>query len=202
MDAIWFGLDEPHQRPVVTAVVMLTGDLDVVTLRSLLRTRLVDAFPRFASRMRRRPVRHWQRVPVDLDVHVTQTVLPPPGDDGALAAVIDALIPEPLDLERPLWHVLLVHGHGNGSALVWRIHHSLGDGSALVGMLLSLTEGAAQPVRAPSARTVTGPAAWSPQRSPSAWRSSDDPTSRARRCADRSARRSGSPGRRRWRSRT
>lgn len=148
MDALWFGIDEPHQRAVVTAVVTLAADIDAATLRTLLRTRLVDTVPRFASRMRRRPVRHWQRVAVDLDHHVAELVLGPPGDDDALAAAVGTLLAEPLDFTRPLWRVVLVHGHGGGSALVWRIHHSLGDGSALVGLLLSMTEPADEPATA------------------------------------------------------
>ncbi|HVY49053.1 MAG TPA: WS/DGAT domain-containing protein, partial [Minicystis sp.] len=45
----------------------------------------------------------------------------------------------PLDPTRPLWELHLVRGHREGTAVLARIHHALGDGVALVRRLLEMT---------------------------------------------------------------
>src|SRR5262249_22822505 len=83
----------------------------------------------------------WQDDPgFDLDRHVLAATLPPPGDDAALAAEIGALMGEPLAADRPLWEMRLYHGYLDGSALLVRIHHAIGDGVALMLVLLGLTD--------------------------------------------------------------
>ena len=50
------------------------------------------------------------------------------------------LITPPLDPTRPLWHVYLIEGFGEGCALLFRIHHCIADGIALARVMLSLTD--------------------------------------------------------------
>ena len=67
------------------------------------------------------------------------------------------LLSEPLPAGRPLWTIHLVeHFHG-GSAVVARIHHCIGDGLALVHVLLSMADGA---LRSGAARRVRPGASW------------------------------------------
>jgi WS/DGAT/MGAT family acyltransferase len=57
----------------------------------------------------------------------------------------------PLDFTKPLWQGHYIEGLGAGSALLLRFHHCIGDGVALVHVILSLTDTAADapwPVRA------------------------------------------------------
>ena len=75
----------------------------------------------------------WIDVEPDLAAHVTETTLPPPGDEQALCAALADLCAVPLDRARPLWHVHHLTGLvGGRSALVLRLHHALADGAASV----------------------------------------------------------------------
>ena len=50
-----------------------------------------------------------------------------------------------LDPDRPLWQYHLVEDYEGGSALIIRIHHCIGDGIALVSVMMSITDGGADP---------------------------------------------------------
>ena len=50
-----------------------------------------------------------------------------------------------LDADRPLWQFHLVEGYEGGSALIARVHHCIGDGIALISVMLSITDGGADP---------------------------------------------------------
>jgi WS/DGAT/MGAT family acyltransferase len=77
----------------------------------------------------------------DLAWHVQHTVLPDPGDDPALSRALSDLISTPLERGRPLWQIHLIERYGEGCALLFRIHHSLADGMALLHVLRSMTGG-------------------------------------------------------------
>jgi diacylglycerol O-acyltransferase len=47
---------------------------------------------------------------------------------------------QPLNPGKPLWRFELIEDYEGGSAMVVRIHHSIADGIALVGVVLSLTD--------------------------------------------------------------
>ena len=53
----------------------------------------------------------------------------------------------PLDHDHPLWQFQLVENYEGGSALVARIHHCIGDGIALISVMMSITDGGADPPR-------------------------------------------------------
>ena len=62
------------------------------------------------------------------------------------------LLSEPLPADRPLWTLHLVEHFQGGSAIVARIHHCIGDGLALVHVLLSIADGTPDPEGARPAR--------------------------------------------------
>jgi WS/DGAT/MGAT family acyltransferase len=58
-----------------------------------------------------------------------------------LRELISSLMSEPLDMKRPLWSFhLLERYQGHGCVLMARLHHCIGDGMALLLVLLSLTD--------------------------------------------------------------
>jgi len=60
------------------------------------------------------------------------------------------MVSDPLDMARPPWQVHLIENYGTGCVLLFRLHHCLADGMALMQVLRSITE------RKPgTARTVT-----------------------------------------------
>ncbi|HEY2558240.1 MAG TPA: wax ester/triacylglycerol synthase family O-acyltransferase [Caldimonas sp.] len=64
---------------------------------------------------------------------------------AALQERVGALAATPLDPDRPLWEFRLIEDYEGGSALVARVHHCIGDGIALISVMLSITDGGSDP---------------------------------------------------------
>src|SRR3954470_24075300 len=65
----------------------------------------------------------------DIDFHIRDSAVAPPGDDRKLAHTVERIFARPLDRTRPLWELYLVHGlEGGRVALLTKIHHSGVDG--------------------------------------------------------------------------
>jgi diacylglycerol O-acyltransferase len=73
---------------------------------------------------------YWVEDPdFDLDFHVRESAIPPPGDDRKLAETVSRIFARPLDRARPLWELYLIHGLPDGKvALLTKVHHSVVDG--------------------------------------------------------------------------
>ena len=78
----------------------------------------------------------------ELRRHVRRTVLPAPGDEAQLAAVVGEFASLPLKRDRPLWELLFVEGLAGGRmAVVAKLHHAVADGTAVVALLHSVVRG-------------------------------------------------------------
>src|SRR3954454_9398344 len=65
----------------------------------------------------------------DIDFHIRDSAVAPPGNDKQLANTIERIFARPLDRTRPLWELYLIHGlEGGRIALLTKIHHSVVDG--------------------------------------------------------------------------
>jgi len=58
----------------------------------------------------------------------------------ALQERAGALASTPLDPARPLWQFHLIESYEGGSALVARVHHCIGDGIALISVMMTITD--------------------------------------------------------------
>ena len=56
--------------------------------------------------------------------------------------------------ERPLWQFHLIDGYEGGSALIARVHHCIGDGIALISVMMAITDGGSEPPRARAPRAA------------------------------------------------
>ncbi len=65
----------------------------------------------------------------------------------ALQAHVGNLANTALDPGHPLWQFHLIDDYEGGSALVARVHHCIGDGIALISVMLSITDGGIDPPR-------------------------------------------------------
>src|SRR4051795_9638114 len=73
---------------------------------------------------------YWVEDPAfDLDFHIRESAVPPPGDARRVAETVARIFARPLDRSHPLWELYLIHGLENGRvALLTKVHHSVVDG--------------------------------------------------------------------------
>jgi diacylglycerol O-acyltransferase len=89
---------------------------------------------------------YWVEDPnFDLDFHVRQTAIAPPGTDQQLADVTARIVGRPLDRNRPLWESYVIEGlAGKRFAILTKVHHSTVDGASgaeLLTMMLDTDPG-------------------------------------------------------------
>lgn len=86
---------------------------------------------------------YWVEDPnLDLEYHIRNLALPPPGDWRQFCLQVSALVARPLDLSRPPWELHMIEGldsierFSKGSfALVLKVHHAALDGRAFLGIM-------------------------------------------------------------------
>jgi diacylglycerol O-acyltransferase / wax synthase len=131
-------------------VVIVDDDaLDVDALRARMAARLHGA-PRLACRLggsARAPA--WV---ADPDFDITAQVGPAATGGGDLPAIVAGLFAQHLPRDRPLWRLDVVSPVEGGSALVWRIHHALADGTAAMRLARVLLWDEDDDAAAPQAR--------------------------------------------------
>jgi diacylglycerol O-acyltransferase / wax synthase len=145
-DAVWYRGENPANPMTISSLLWFDRPLDIERLRTVLRERMLDPHPVFtqrviASHLPGVPAR-WESVEdFDLDDHLRVVELPDPGEHPALEAACSAERSTPLDRSGPLWSFTVYEGYrGTQSAIHARLHHSIGDGLALVQLLLGLTD--------------------------------------------------------------
>jgi NRPS condensation-like uncharacterized protein len=114
-------------------VVRLGAPLDAVQLRARVAERiaLAPALTRRLGGTAAEPA--WVADELfDLDAHITEVRVAGPLDRPGLLALVARLFEQRLDRSRPLWKIDTVALDDGGSALIWRIHHALADGTTSV----------------------------------------------------------------------
>jgi diacylglycerol O-acyltransferase / wax synthase len=149
VDAAWHRMEEPANHMVVTGVLVFDEPIPMKKLRGLLEKRLL----RFA-RFRQRVVEpfggvgplSWEDDPeFSIDHHLVEARLPAPCDETALQAFTSELASRSFPRGRPPWRFHFIPRYQGGSALIALLHHCIGDGLALVHVLLSMADGAPEP---------------------------------------------------------
>lgn len=136
---------QPQTNVVIHCITRGKTPFDLDTLKSALKSSLMVQHPRFCSLLvcDGNGSEYWRRTQVDIDQHVivinkrldksgnfiedSHGIEVEEEDDEAAVNqyVADLSVSSPLSMEKPLWelHVLTAH-----KCLLFRIHHSLGDG--------------------------------------------------------------------------
>jgi WS/DGAT/MGAT family acyltransferase len=141
-------MDTPTNLMIINGVMLFDEVLEFERFRTLIEERLVARFPRFRQRIVEstspRGGLYWEDDPYfDIRSHALHIALPPPGDIKTLQSLISSIIGDNLETNHPLWRFYLIENVEGGCAVYARIHHCIADGIALVQVLLSLTDEAA-----------------------------------------------------------
>jgi diacylglycerol O-acyltransferase / wax synthase len=74
----------------------------------------------------------------DLARHVVPAAVAAPLDECALRSHVGELFAQHLDRERPLWQLDVAPLADGGTALIWRLHHALADGTTVMRLARAL----------------------------------------------------------------
>jgi len=149
VDTAWLRMDNDVNLMMIVGVWLLEPKIAYATLCRRVEDKLLKY-----ERFRQRVVRDaggpsWvDDDGFDIHRHVVRDKLvrgPGQSEREALQARVGALAMEPLDPARPLWQFLLIENYEGGSALVARIHHCIGDGIALISVMMTITDGGGDP---------------------------------------------------------
>jgi diacylglycerol O-acyltransferase / wax synthase len=129
------------------------GELTLPNLQNLIAERL-PLVPPFRWRLAEVPFNldygYWIDDPdFDLEFHVREIALAPPGTDAQLAEQVARIYARPLDRSRPLWEIYLIHGLPRGRVGVMsKIHHAVIDGMSgaeIMGALFDISPEGREP---------------------------------------------------------
>ena len=163
VDTAWLRMDRPSNLMQIVGVMIFDGALDEARLRAAIEQRMLG-FARFRLVVSQQNGGYaWCDDPdFDLDHHLRRAVLPGAGGQAELERFVADLASTPLNPSRPLWEMHLVDTCIGGQALVTRIHHSIADGIALVGVLLSMADDSPQPLPRSTRKTARNDEAHDP----------------------------------------
>src|SRR5664280_2915150 len=151
VDAAWLHMDRPTNLLVINAVSWFDEPLDWDLVAKLIQTRWVEPYRRFRQRVGEGlPLvgPQWEDDPrFALENHLHHVALPAPGGRAALQDFVGDMMSVPIDRTKPLWHMYLIDGYGQGCALLIRVHHAVADGIALAQVFQQLTDTDAHEVR-------------------------------------------------------
>lgn len=142
VDFAWLRMDDPTNLMHINGVLVLDQPVSFESVRDIIEQRLLE-IPRFRSRVviPRRGKPYWEPDP-DFHIanHVGHLALPDPGGDAELREVIERLISEPFDPAHPMWRFEVIDNFRGGTVVMAKLHHCMGDGVALMLVLLSMTD--------------------------------------------------------------
>ena len=149
VDTAWLRMDSPTNLMMIVGVWVFKPGVDFDALCQRLQTRL-SKYPRFVQRVTEDAAgASWVRAR-DFDIlrHVRRGHIRRrrgQSEREALQARVAELAMQPLDRRHPLWDFELIERYDGGSAMIARIHHCIGDGIALISVMMSLFDGGLPP---------------------------------------------------------
>lgn len=143
VDTAWLRMDRPGNLMQIVGVMLFEGELDFERLRAAVAGGLLG-YRRFRQAAVVDGAGYvWQDDPdFDLDHHLHRELLPGQAGKKELQRFVADLAATPLNPSRPLWEMHLVDTSLGGPALIMRFHHSIADGIALVGVMMSMMDDA------------------------------------------------------------
>ncbi|GAB2261635.1 hypothetical protein Droror1_Dr00002632 [Drosera rotundifolia] len=137
-----------HQREEVGSImhcaIGLRDPIDVEAIKSAFANSMITKHPMFTRVMIKdhRGRYRWQKPshPINIDDHIIVhhhkgiAAIAQEKEEAVNAYLSDLSVSTPMSKEKPLWELHMLLGL---DCLVWRVHHSVGDGASLFSMLLA-----------------------------------------------------------------
>lgn len=145
VDAAWLHMDGVANTAVVTVLLTARRRFDAQAVRRQLEQRLATLPPfrrAVVDRDQWTGAPSWVELPTfDIAQHVHHRALPADAGTRGLRELVDDLASQPLPVGMPLWQAHVIDGPGAAGALVFRYHHCLGDGIAMVAVARRVFDG-------------------------------------------------------------
>lgn len=151
-DNAWLQLEQPDNLMTIAGVMTCRKPVDFLLLKELIEDKLMR-HERFRQQIveSRLPFGRpsWQEGgDFALSRHLHRVESPEPADQQALEALVGDLLSSPLDHSQPMWQIHVLESYNGGSAIIYRVHHAVGDGLSLIRILLEMA-GGAEPAEVP-----------------------------------------------------
>ncbi|HVT37270.1 MAG TPA: WS/DGAT domain-containing protein, partial [Nevskiaceae bacterium] len=143
VDRAWLEMDAPANPMVVNAVIEFEPPVNEYRLCAEMVERILR-HPRFRQRAEMEPAPPRWVDDEAFNVEYHSQVIPPQQfpSDAMLRAAIEAQVSQPLDRTMPLWRLFVYARPDRSATVLFRAHHGLADGIALVQMLMQCLDGA------------------------------------------------------------
>ena len=151
VDHAWLRMDTDVNLMMIVGVWLLTPAITLQALRDRVSDKLLK-YERFRQKAVVDAMGATWVADDDFDIahHVVAQKLKRhkgQSEREALQALCGELAMTPLDMAHPLWQFHLIEDYEGGSAMVARVHHCIGDGIALISVMMSITDGGNDPPR-------------------------------------------------------
>ena len=150
VDTAWLRMDTDANLMMIVGVWLMAPRLTLAELQQRIERSLL-AYPRFRQKVVEDAggARWVTDTAFDIRQHVPRVTLRPRRGEAPLEALKRYVAEQaitPLDPSRPLWQFQLIENlDGVHSAMIPRIHHCIGDGIALMSVVLSIADGGKAP---------------------------------------------------------
>jgi len=149
VDTAWLRMDNDVNLMTILGVWLLTPAISLIALRERIAEKLLK-YDRFRQKAVQEAMGAQWVFDTDFDIerHVVTTPLPRRKGQSpreALQRLCGELATTPFDHAHPLWQFHLVQHYEGGSAVIVRMHHCIGDGIALVSVVMSIADGGSDP---------------------------------------------------------
>ncbi|KAG8381145.1 hypothetical protein BUALT_Bualt06G0092000 [Buddleja alternifolia] len=149
-------LQAPNFSLCIIATMGFMTTIDVNVFRKGVEQTLIK-HPRFSSLLvvndKKRGKVSWKRTKVDVENHVLAPDLDPDMENPEefVEDYTSSLSAIPMDMTKPLWeiHILNVKTKEANSTMVYKIHHSLGDGVSMVSVIMACAKKTSDPESLP-----------------------------------------------------
>jgi WS/DGAT/MGAT family acyltransferase len=161
-DAAFLYLERPNSPLHIGSLAIYEGQVPFEDFQAQIHARM-PLIPRYRQRVSFVPLSlahpTWEDDPhFDVRNHVFHVHMPPPGNHEQLIELSSRLFAPPLDRNKPLWEMYVIHGlEGGRTGIVSRVHHCMVDGVSGIELMLACLDLSPEPAAPPEAEPYAPP---------------------------------------------